>query len=214
MKIKLLSFTFIIITILIITSCVTTPKVPKERSETFIANIDQFYIGELHLYTRMTINNPKISDFELTFAPRSNYVIANVKIGLDVIKIGFSYKERMIIKDIAEEYIVDYQNGLLKNEKPTNKNALLKSVVPLSWGVFGYSHSVDVKYYVNIEYLESDKPYFRLRFEATDDLEDGSTTPAFSIYISPSQWQKIFEICNQKSLEAQVDKILAQAEAF
>ncbi len=214
MKTRFLAFIFIIITILTITACATKPKEPKVRSETFIADINSFYIGELHLYTRMTISNPKISDFELTFAPRSNFVTAKVKIGLDVIKIGFSYKERMIIKDIAEKYIDDYKNSLLKNENPTNKNALLKSVVPLSWGVFGYSHSVNVKYYVNIEYLESEKPYFRLRFEATDDPDDGSATPAFSIYISPSQWQTIFEMCNQELLEAQVDSILEQAEAF
>ena len=214
MKIKLFTFVLIILTILTITSCASKPKVPKERSETFIADIDSFYVGELHLYTRLTIASPKISDFEITFVPRTNYINIRAKLGLDVIKIGFSYSERQKLKEVADKYIQAYNNNEIKNEKPGKKNSLMTSSVPVSWGVLGYSHDIWSNYMVNIEFLEQNKPYFRLKFDAMTDPEDGSTSPGFSIYISPSQWQTIFKMCDQATLEAQCDEILEQAEAF
>ena len=168
----------------------------------------------MHLYTRMTINSPKISDFELVFTPRTNNISVSSKLGLDVIKVNFSYKERQLVKTVAEQYIELYNNNDIKDDKSNNKNALLKSEIPLSWGVFGFTHSIKVKYQIHIEYLEPKKPYLRLKFEPTTDPKDDSTTPAFSIYVSPSQWQTIFDMCSQESLEAQCDEIIEQAEAF
>ena len=214
MKTKLLSFALIIFSILTITSCASKPKVAKERSETFIADIDSFYIGELHLYTRLTVMSPKISDFEITFVPRTNYINVRAKLGLDVIKIGFPYSERQKLKEAADKYIQAYNNNEIKDEKPNKKNSLMKSSVPVSWGVLGYSHDLTSNYMVNIEFLDENKPYFRLKFDAMTDPEDGSTSPGFSIYISPSQWQTIFEMCDQATLEAQCDEILVQADAF
>ena len=214
MKKTILTLTTLLLFTCIFTSCASKQKVQKERSEHFIADIDPFYIGELHLYTRMTVGSPKISDFELTYYPRSNVVSLKVKIGLDVIKIGFSYADRKKFYEAANSYIDSYENNMIKEEKPSKKNSILKDELPLSWGVFGYSHDISVKYMVNYEYLEPDRPYFRLKFDATTDPEDGTTSPAFSIYISPAQWKQIFEICNQQALEAKCDEVLAQAEAW
>ena len=210
------SFILLLTILLSITllSCASKPKVQRERDENFIADLDPFYIDELHLYTRLTIGAPKISDFELTFIPRTNYLSIKGKIGLDVIKLGFSYSERKKFYELANNYIDSYNEGQLKEEKPTKKNALAKGTIPAAWGVLGYSHEINDTYMVNIEYLEKNKPYFRIKFDAISDPEDGSTSPAFSIYISPNQWQTIFEICDQASLEAQCDEIIAQAEAF
>ena len=101
-----------------------------------------------------------------------------------------------------------------KFQKPTKKNAYYKSSIPVSWGLLGYSHDIKPTFYANVEYLETNKPYFRLKFEAVSDPEDGSTSPSFSIYISPAQWKQIFELCDQQALEARCDEILAQAEEF
>ena len=107
-----------------------------------------------------------------------------------------------------------YEEGSITDEKPTKKNALCTGNVPLMWGVVGLSHSLNVNYAANIEYLEPNKPYFRLKFDATDDYSDQSTSPAINIYISPSQWQTLFEMCDQATLEARCDEIVEQAEAF
>lgn len=195
-------------------SCASKPKPVKERSENYIADLDPFYIDELHLYTKTTMGNPKITDMEVTFYPRSNIIGFKMKIGLDVIRVGFKYSERKKLYASANEYIDSYNNNTITQDKPVKKNALIKSKTPLSWGVFGLTHDVEARYYTNIEYLEPNKPYYRIRFEATDDAETNSATPPFSIYISPSQWQTIFEMCDQAALEAMCDKIVGQAEAF
>ena len=80
--------------------------------------------------------------------------------------------------------------------------------------MLGYSHDIQVTYSTNIEYLEPDKPYFRLKFNSITDPEDGSTSPSFSIYISPSQWKTIFEMCNQEILVSKVDEILQEADVW
>lgn len=70
------------------------------------------------------------------------------------------------------------------------------------------------KYSTLAEYLEENKPYFRLKFDATDDYTDNSTSPLFCIYVSPLQWQTIFELCDQETLEAHCDEIIEQGQAF
>ena len=195
-------------------SCASKPKVSKQRSETYIADLDSFYVDELHLYTKTPMGEPRVTDIEVTFFPRTNIIGFKMKIGLDVIRVGFSYAERKRLYESALEYLDSYNSNTIQYSKPNKQNALLKSNTLLSWGVFGLTHDVNVKYYTNIEYLESEKPYYRIKFEATDDPEDGSATPPFSIYISPSQWNSIFEICNQTELESKCEEILEKADAF
>lgn len=214
MKKRNILLTTVLFTVILFTGCASKQKIKKERSENFIADIDQFSIGEFHLYTRMTISAPKISDFSFSFIPRTNNIAIRTKITPDYVQLFFSYAERQKLKKAAEEYLDNYNNGLIKNEKPTKKNAFYTSNIPCSWGMLGYSHDIQVTYSTNIEYLEPDKPYFRLKFNSITDPEDGSTSPAFSIYISPAQWRTIFEMCNQEILVSKVDEILQEADVW
>ena len=198
----------------IFTSCASKHLVQKERSDTFIADMDSFYINDIHLYSSLAMNNPKICDYELDFYPRSNSISIQGRVSVDSVYIVFPYAERVKLYNAAQEYLSAYENNEIKNEKPTKKNAFFTSEASLMWGVLGLSHSLKVKYSANTEYLEPNKPYFRLKFEATDDYTDNSTSPAINIYISPSQWQTIFELCDQETLEAKCDEIIAQAETF
>ena len=210
------SFIILFITLFTISlfSCASKHKVIKERSETFIADIDSFEIGDIPLYASLALANPSAKTFVLDFYPRTNNVTIEGRIAPDAINICFDYAERKKLYEAAQEYIQAYEEGTIKDEKPTKKNALCKGNVPLMWGVLGLGHSLDVNYTANIEYLEPDKPYFRLKFDATDDYSDNSSSPAINIYISPSQWQTLFELCNQEDLEARCDEIIDQAEAF
>ena len=67
----------------------------------------------------------------------------------------------------------------------------------------------------NVYFLGENKPYFRIQIEAAEE-EPGNQiySPKYSIFISPAQWQKIEELCRQENLEAMVDEILAEADAF
>ncbi len=217
MKTKFLYSIFLITILINLLSCASnktrSPQPVQERTENFIADLNSFFLGNLHLYTKQSINSPKITEFDVYFSPRTNSIFINSKLTLDVIDISFSYAERKALYETAQKYLNYYENGLLTDEKPTTKNAWYKGTIPISWGVFGFTHSADTKYQINTEYLWIGKPYYRMRFDTATD-EDDSNSPAFNLYISPSQWQTIFEMCDQVTLEARCDEIIAQAEAF
>ncbi len=185
-----------------------------ERSENFIANLNTFFVGNLNLYTKRSLGNPVISQFDVYFSPRTNSILLAGKLGIDVIQIEFTYAERKNIYTAALQYISNYENGLISQEKPTTKNAYIKGNVPISWGVFGYTYDAVTKYQVNTEYLWIEKPYYRFKLEAAPAEDENGSSPAFSIYVSPSQWQTIFELCDQATLEARCDEVVEQAEEF
>ena len=218
MKRNIFLFLLTVIIFLVFTSCASKkekePQPVQERSENFIADINSMFLGNLHLYTKLSINAPKITDFDVYFAPRTNSIYLNFKMGIDIVQISFSYSERKAIYESAQKYIDNYENKLLIDEKPTSKNAYLKGKAPISWGVFGLVYSTITKYQVNTEYLWIDKPYYRLKYDTAKANDDDANSPSFSIYISPSQWQNIFEMCNQAVLESKVDDILEQADVF
>lgn len=215
MKIRFL-LPIILITITItFSSCASKEKVIRERDETFIADINSFEVGTFHLYTTLGMGRPKISDFYVRFAPRTNYIFAKARIGIDVIEVGFSYPERLSLNQAKDQYISAYEAGTIPNTKPKNKNAISKGNVSVAWGSLGLTHEVETTYVTNTQYLEAGKPYFRIRLVQEEELsEEHIHSPALCIYISPSQWESIVEACNQECLVQMTDEILEQAEAF
>ncbi len=196
-------------------SCSSMKKAPRERNETFIADVNAFDVEVFHLYTTLNMGKPKISDFSVYFAPRTNYLFINGRVGADQIRVGFDYKERQSITAAVNKYLVDYENGTIPNAKPSKKNAYSKGDVLIEWGMVGLSHEVDTTYITNAQYLEPDKPYFRIFFNsATEEGEEYVNSPRVSIFISPSQWEKIVEACNQERLVEMTDAILEEANAF
>ena len=191
-----------------------TEKPEIERTQEFIADINPIFLDTVNLYTKNSVNNPYIAEYNLYFSPRTNSVFINVTIGITSIRIVFSYSERNALYESVKKYLYNYENNLIIQEKPTSKNAYYKGTASIDWGVLALNYSTDTKYQTNVEYLWIDKPYYRLRFEATDDKDKDASSPAFSVYISPTQWQTLFDLCNQQALEARCDEILAEADAF
>ncbi|MBO4639034.1 MAG: hypothetical protein J5710_04695 [Treponema sp.] len=214
MKKSIIIISAIILTTLF-TSCASKEKPPRERDETFVADIGQFEIGTIHLYASYGMTQPRICDFNAVFYPRNNYIYFTTKIGIDKIELCFSYPERKNLSQAKDKYLELYTEGQIPNEKPKKKNALSTGNAYINWGTLGPSHQAYASYYTNIEYILDNKPYFRILFEQTKELDDsGNSSPRINIYISPAQWEQICEMCDQATLEAQVDEILEEAEAF
>ena len=216
MKTKFL-FSILLLTILItFTSCASKePAPPRERDETFIADIDSFKVDDFHLYAAFGINKPKIQDFTVYFSPRTNNIYFKGRVGIDFVQAVFSYNERIKILEAKEKYIIDYTEKSFPKEKPNKKNAYCIGNTTVSWGSIGLGHEVDTIYMTNVQSILDNKPYFRILFEqAKEEIDDGVSSPRFSIYISPAQWENIIEACNQQALEARCDEILAEADAF
>ena len=214
MKTKFLLPLFIII--ILTTSCVSKKlPSPKERSDSFIANVNAFEIGTLHLYTSTTaISQIKIQDYYLSFDPRTNCIMVTARIGVNAIRLGFSYEERKSLLAAKETYCSAYEASSIPNAKPTKKNAYSTGNVSIEWGALGLSHYVMTTYITNAQYMGENKPYFRLLLNQTEDKISEVYSPKITIFISPSQWEKIIEICNQERLIQMTDEILAEADAF
>lgn len=213
---KLFTLIAFFVCIFLLSCCASKQKVIRERNETFIADIDSFEVATFHLYTTIgSLGKPKISDFYIRFAPRTNYLYAKARVGIDVVEIGFSYPERLKINETKDKYILAYETGNIPDTKPTKKNSISKGDADLAWGSLGLTHAVSTTYITNTEYLEKDKPYFRFRFvQVEENTGDNIHSPALYVYISPAQWEQILEACNQERLIQLTDEILEQAEAF
>lgn len=206
----------ILITSIFLISCASKePAPPRERDETYIADINPFKVGEFHLYASFGLGKPKISDFTATFYPQTNYIYINSKIGIDKVEFCFSYSERVKLSQAKDKYLELYETNQLPTGKPKKKNAISSGNVYLNWGALGPAHQSYVSYYTNVEYILEGKPYFRILFEqAKENDGSGNSSPRVNVYISPAQWEQILEACNQDRLVQMTDEILAQAEAF
>lgn len=215
MKKSLLTFITITIVLIVFSGCASKSSTPKERNETFIAEVNPFAVENFHLYTTKTARKPTISDFTAYFVPQTNYVLLSTKIGVNFVRIDFSYNERKSLNQAKETYLQAYNSNAIPNEKPKKKNAYSTGKIQVSWGVAGLTHFVDTTYITNAYYLEPDKPYFRISIEpAEEEGNEHVYSPSFCIYISPQQWDQILAACNQEHLVELTDEILAQAEAF
>ena len=198
-----------------LSSCASKDKPPRERSETFVADISSFSVDSFHLYSCLNVGKPKVCDFDVTFAPRNNYVYIQSRIGVNIVKIGFAYEDRVMINEAVQKYLEEYENGTITRAKPSKKNAYNKGTVLMEWGGVSLAHRVVSPFITNVEFLEPSKPYFRLLCNAVaEEGGDHIYSPKVYIYISPSQWQAIYDACNQEHLIDMTDEILAEANAF
>ena len=216
MKTKFLLLVFILTLLFTLASCASKePAPPRERDENYIANINPFSLETIHLYTQRKTGKPKVGDLALSFDPRSNFLYLNTKIGLDFVKLGFSYQDRKALYQAYTKYIEAFNANAIPTEKPNKKNAYSTGYSLMYWGVAGLSYEANAPYMTNAYYMEANKPYFRITYSAGSDFTDEHVySPSFNIYISPAQWEHIIELCSQEHLEALTDEILAQAEAF
>lgn len=202
----------------IFSACATTQEKPvRVRDETYIADINPFIIDTFHYYASRKMGKPKICDFTFSFAPRTNILYVTTRIGINYIRVGFTYKERMALLEIHDKYIEELNAGLIKNEKPTKKNAYSKSAASVEWGTMGITYETIATYMTNTYFLEQGKPYFRFYFVSTEcqnEEDKGTSSPPFYVYLSPAQWEKIIQVCQQDLLVSRTDEILAEANEF
>ena len=215
MKKSLLFIISIMLLTSLFTSCASKEKPPRERDETYIADINMFTVETFNLYSAFGMGQPKVQDFTFIFEPRTNYLYARGRIGIDQVEVAFSYKERQKILAAKDMYILEYETGNLTKKKPSKKNAYNTGSVPIRWGVAGLGHSTVTTYMTNVQYILKDKPYFRILFSPAKE-DDGSenSSPKIMVYISPAQWEKIIEACNQERLVELTDAIIEEADEF
>ncbi len=206
---------FILISIFLLGSCASKKIIVRERSESFIADINPFEIDTFHLYASSSnVGKVKVSDLYFTFDPRSNYIYVSGRIGVNAVRFGFSYEERKSLLEARNAYIRAYEASAIKDVKPSKKNAFSTGTVSVEWGAAGLAHGVETGYFTSTQYLEKDKPYFLIQFIQTEEEISEVYSPKIFVYISPAQWEKIIEACDQQVLVEMSDRIMEEAQEF
>ena len=155
----------------------------------------------------------KALEMEMYFIPRTNNVECYFRDGVNKICLILSPENRFQVEEAVIEYMNNYQNMSLSTDKPTRKNAYTTGETNISWGVMGLARNADTNLRTNHEFLEENKPYFKITIESAPDNEDDSTySPTVELYFSPAHLEELFRILNQDTLVEMVRE--KEAEAF
>lgn len=213
MKYKLLNksilLTLLLISLFTLFSCASMSTKEKEVDPNFIADFDPFYLGELICLSESSLNKIKPTTINFYFNPRINCIETRFKDGMNNISLLWTPEQRELLSQSILEYMALYNSDTkMEDRKPTKKNAFYNSKIQLSWGLTGYSRTTDANYYSNYQYLEPNKPYFKLNFVPTPyQFEENVSSPKIELFFSPNQLEKLFEITDY-------DLILEKIKSF
>lgn len=201
-----------------ITSCGSTKIKPvREPDEFYLADIAEIELGNINCLVAYGKSKAKVTDVYFYINPRTNEVCARFRLGIDVIELVYTYSERSNINNTFSTYLEDIQNPKLANRKTNKKNSyLVVNDGYVGWGLSSISHRVyDTTYFTNYEFLEPNKPYFKMQYYSSEEKDKKDVlSPFFAVYLTPAQIRKIREICDQNRIQEEVDKVLKEAYTF
>lgn len=188
-------------------SCASTGE--KKVDPNFIADFDPFYLGEVICLSKTTFGDNKPLTIHFYFNPRNNCIDTRFKEGINQISMIWTPAQRELLSKGILEYMALYNSDTkMEDRKPTKKNAFFKSKIELSWGVTGPARTTMANYFANYQYLEPNKPYFKLHFVPTPyQFEEYVSSPKIELFFSPNQLEKLFEITDY-------DLILEKIKSF
>lgn len=177
-------------------SCVSTPKEIRESNPNFLGDFEPFYLGEVLCLSGSTLGNIKPLEVHLYFAPRTNDIQARFRSGMNNICLTWTPEERERLNSSIEKYIALYSGDKkMENRKPTKKNAFEVGKIEILWGLSGYTRDTLANYFTNYQYLEENKPYFKINVSATPYAEEEHvSSPSVELFFSPSQLETLIEL--------------------
>ena len=186
-------------------SC-ASKKVDITDDPNYLGNFDPFHVGKVMCLAETTFGKTKPIDVELYFVPRTNSFQSQFRDGMNNVCLIWTPEQRELLMSSIEKYITAY-NGDVKMEdrKPKAKNAFETGKIEIYWGLAGYTRNTLANYYTNYEYLEENKPYFKINVSATPyPEEEHVSSPTVVLYFSPSQLENLIEVTDYDSILEQV----------
>lgn len=182
-----------------------------QEFEVFVANSISESSGEL---------TPR--EFESVFYPDGNAVQITYRTGMNTLLLTLLQKDRLACIDAMNRYISEYQSGLLTEQNSKKKAYFGSTMMTLEWGLLAPTYTcTNIKLRFEYQIAENGKPYFVIANASTGETNDegvkirgGANSPANRIAMSPLQCQKFIETFNQERLQAIVDKLREEADAF
>ena len=186
--------------------CLSTKSVTKEADPNFLGDFNPIQL-ENFIAGRYSMGQLKPLEIEAYFVPRNNNLELYFRDGMNKYALILPYEARQAIEKAGQQYLTTYEEGTLVEEKPTEKNATQTAQASLSWGVVGLARNGTTKIYTNHEYMEKDRPYFRITIKQTTDKEDSSVlSPRVEIYFSPTLLRTFLEATQQEVFLSQIEQ--------
>ena len=120
-----------------------------------------------------------------------------------------------------EKYLEQYKDGKLKEDNNKKKAYFAKTDVLLRWGLLAPTYTTITSLRSEYQIIEEGKPYFILANASTEEktvngktVSDGGNSPAIRMAFSPIQCRTVIELIGQENLDAIVNEIIAESEAF
>ena len=197
-------------------SCTTVQKAEKEVDPYFLGDFNSFYIGDVMCLNKSTFGNSKPVELNLYFSPRTSAIEARFILGMNKICIEWSPEECKALFSSIEKYSVLMNSEVkLEDRKPTKKNAFNNGKVYIYWGMSGYTRDTLATYFTNYEYLEENKPYFKIKVNATPyTKEENVSSPNVDLFFSPSQLETLLSVVDYEAIYAKVEELKAEAYSW
>lgn len=197
-------------------SCATIKTSEKEVDPNFLGDFDAFYLGEVMCLSDTTFGNSKPLTIHLYFAPRTSNIEARFSSGMNKVCLIWTPAEREKLVLSIEEYAKLIASGeKLEKRKATKKNAFQNGNVYIYWGVGGYTRDTLATYFTNYEYLEENKPYFKIKVNATPyPEEEHVSSPNINLFFSPTQLENLIEVTDYDVIIEKIEALKTEAYSW
>ena len=197
-------------------SCSSFRIVEKEPDPYYLGDFNPFYIGDVMCLSKSTFGSSKPVELNFYFAPRTSNIEVRFTSGMNKVLLAWTPEECKAIFSSIEEYSELINSGVkLENRKPTKKNAFYNGKVDIYWGVGGYTRDTLATYFTNYEYLEENKPYFKVKVNATPyEKEENVSSPNLDLFFSPSQLENLINVVNYDTIYAKVEELKTEAYSW
>ncbi len=185
-----------------------------EITDNFIGDFDPTEIEGLMFLqkSKKTLKPKEVKDVILI--PRTNCVELSFRDEVNTVTIELSKYERDKILESCKTFIDQYDSKTLPHHKINSKTAYVKSKCKFWFGVFASSNQCsDCDYYTNCEFIEK-RPYFLLKFLASQCDDGKAYTPKLSLYMSPTQVRAFINQMDQETLNAYVKDLNEKAYTY
>lgn len=206
---------------LLIVSCATGPS--EQKTDTSF--IGDYEVIELEIAMLNTVpqNAWKLvaREVSISFYPQTNLVHYRFKYDMNNISLYLDESARRSFSEALEQYLEQYQNGLLTKKQAGKKALFGDTPVWMQWGLLGPSYTANPKLRFEFFFITDDKPYFiAANASSSETYTDGSikkggtNSPAIKLALSPIQAKHMVQLMNQEYLVSLVEAKNAEALDF
>ncbi|MGP1594692.1 MAG: hypothetical protein ACTTH8_05555 [Treponema sp.] len=180
----------------------------------FLGDFPPQHLGTIHLNIVKRYSNSLLPrNVSFVFEPRSNIVRFHHKFMGDNIWVYLDKKDRAAFRNAIEAYLADFKAHRLTPEGAKKKGAFGTTGAAMTWGLFGSAHAASPALRFEYQFITPQRPYFIIG-TATESSEDGYSSPAIRIAVSPVQCKELLTVLDDAVLLELVNSLKSEHEKF